>query len=402
MQHLFHISLFSRVVFSFPLRGKPVLWVAVTCLLISLLVLSPVTTQAQKNEFSSRFANMSIESNFIAGRIWKHTPKFAPAIIGHVDTYELNFAKRTDGSSAWHQLLNYPEIGVAMLYSNFGNRTVFGRSYGIAPSISFYMLNKPWIEIYMRLYTGFALLNRPWDPVSNPVNNVIGSRINNITSLRLGSNWRLGSNHWWLKAGLTYLHYSNGHYSNPNLGINVPSAHIGLKYRFDRLSVRPPIDTIKSLERRFTFHLRMGLAFNERGRPGGPPYPIYNTALWAALSTSRVNRILAGLDLSHNTGIRDFIVIQEIKDKSLFINASNAALFIADELMLGRVGISGSVGYYVYYPVNKVNATYFKLGLVYYHPISSVALVRGVFAGIYLKSHQVAADYVDFVVGLSF
>jgi len=344
---------------------------------------------------------LSVEAGPLFGRVWKHRDKFAPEVQRNAYSFEVNLLRQPTGQTLWEQHLKNPEVGLAFVYSYYGNPEELGSGYGVYPNIAFALLRQPKTLLYFRAGTGLAFLDRPYHVLDNPTNNVIGSKLNNLTVFRVGADWRL-TDQLKIFTAATYLHYSNGHWQNPNLGINVPSLAAGVKYLF-----HPPKNPLPSLPtdslptdaRKFHFHVRMGLAFNEHAGPGGPKFPLYNAALYASMHTSAINRLFAGVDYSFNTGVYDFIVFQEISEEAF--EASNIGLFFGDEMLIGSVGISGQVGGYVYYPYLKPAPIYAKLGMVYYQPLSADNRQQ-LMLGLYLKSHFAIADYIDMVVGYCF
>ena len=66
---------------------------------------------------------------------------------------------------------------------------------------------------------------------TNPMNRVIGSKINAYINLEFLLNWQLSA-HTNLRAGIGITHYSNGNTNYPNSGVNTIGASIGITRSF--------------------------------------------------------------------------------------------------------------------------------------------------------------------------
>lgn len=69
----------------------------------------------------------------------------------------------------------------------------------------------------------------PYDPVNNPENLVIGSKVTAYIGLDFYLAYRL-SNHFDINAGMSVAHYSNGNTEFPNSGLNTAHGRISLAY----------------------------------------------------------------------------------------------------------------------------------------------------------------------------
>ena len=81
----------------------------------------------------------------------------------------------------------------------------------------------------VKLGTGFAWFTNPYDKIDNTENKLVGSHITNATELSLAV-WFAFLPEWRIEAGTSFLHFSNGHTSIPNLGLNDVTAKVGIMY----------------------------------------------------------------------------------------------------------------------------------------------------------------------------
>lgn len=68
---------------------------------------------------------------------------------------------------------------------------------------------------------------KKYDRINNPLNKVVGSKTNAYIDLGFLLNWQIAPNTN-LRGGINVAHYSNGNTSNPNAGVNVIGASIGV------------------------------------------------------------------------------------------------------------------------------------------------------------------------------
>ena len=109
-----------------------------------------------------------------------------------------------------------------------GNPTAFYLFQGahiarISPRLSFdyewnFGLSAPW---------------KPYDPVNNPSNWVIGSKVNAYINASFYLNYAV-SRHLELAAGVNVTHFSNGNTKFPNAGLNTAGAKFGVVYNFNK------------------------------------------------------------------------------------------------------------------------------------------------------------------------
>src|SRR6185312_38063 len=100
-------------------------------------VLSFHMVQAQDGGASA----FGVETNFLAGRVIKHTVKFKAPIPPLTTALDLNFVWKTNGKKHWQQRCNYPQLGVGITYTDYGNNQVFGNCVGIYPNIQIPLLH---------------------------------------------------------------------------------------------------------------------------------------------------------------------------------------------------------------------------------------------------------------------
>ena len=187
---------------------------------ITFVIALPVGTFAQTADNP-----WFVRTGLMSGAILPTNPFALGASPGHVDwgsSVTLEIGRRTDGTSAWHEIYNRPEYGVGFSVAPFlsGARPVQAReAYG------FFSWPFATIANGLDVTTDFGLgLSWGWQPV-------LGSNLN----ARIDWGFYLRSTltpRAMLFAGLDFTHRSNGGLVQPNIGINVLGPKVMMQYDF--------------------------------------------------------------------------------------------------------------------------------------------------------------------------
>ena len=344
----------------------------------------------------------SIETNYQFGRIIPHNKKFKAPVTDFTHSLEISFYKQTMGEKAWQRKLHYPEIGGSFVFAGNGDQQVFGNAYLFMIVSKFWIVRSRYVDFYLRVGTGLAVVPHPFDLVDNPKNNAIGSVLNSADQFRLGVDLKPHAQVH-MSVGLTFTHYSNAGTQVPNLGVNVPALNIGIRY-FPKVSagLRYNRNRVPKPEKKNEVMIKLGVGYQESQTYYGPKYPIYIGTINFARYTSIANKVLAGACVEFNQGNYDFNRIQEIDVKySRVMDVTQFSIFVGDEILLGRVGLFFIAGGYIF-PVRKDPPVYAKLGLNYYFPDFGKNKSRRFFIGTSLKTHYLAAQYYELSTGVAF
>lgn len=346
----------------------------------------------------------TFEPNIHYGKIFKHSPNFRPDIHSPTVGAELQFSSQTTGKKSWHELHRYPIFGWALGYMNFGDRTIFGSALYVAPNIVIDIIRRPKWQLNFRMGAGVAYINRPYNILTNPTNNVIGSKINNITAFRLGLAYHLNPN-WGLQLSGSFTHFSNGASQYPNLGINVPALNMGVKY-----TPYPVLkenythhDTLPSHRKKWHIGTSAAIGLRELGTTGGPKYPIYIGSIYSLYALNPIHRLILGYEFELTQGFYEFNVhtYQFDTEAENRWQATRHAVTIADEVLFGRLALYGQVGIYVTKKHLQPFPVYTKIAVRYYFTNPRHNKVQP-FIGVYLKAHKIVADYFSVGGGISF
>ena len=249
----------------------------------------------------------SVESRLYLGKIVKHNPEiiFDPPPLTY--GFEIGMQWQTYGRKVWQEWQGYPKIGLALSYFNLGERDTVGNAYAVRYSITKDLWEKEKWHIDFQFGGGFAWLDRPFNRLSNPSNNAIGSALNAFALINFRVNYQLNT-YWTASAGISLTHYSNGAGRLPNLGINVPSLNFGMIYSSRPLSEPDFIrhKQLKAAEKRFGLRLEYGIGYREIQTTGGPRYPIRSYNIAGRFTINKVNHAYLGLLYEFNQAVYAF------------------------------------------------------------------------------------------------
>lgn len=332
--------------------------------------------------------------------------------------HELHIGIVTNGDKYWHHLYNFPEIGAAILYSNFGNDQVLGQNVAVIPNITFSPSSYKRFNVKVTLGMGLAWFNKPFDAETNIDNRLIGSSITNMSMASFYIHQRLNKS-FDLQIGWSAFHCSNGHYQVPNYGLNFPSIDIGLKYRPNGDYKIAP--RTRNYERRgpLKFNIRMGMGIHEfagtNGPVGTPKWGIYTSSIYASKRYGPVSNLHCGFSVKYYNDFYNIIVRDSIYDSHQHIKASVFTFFLAHELMIHKIGFLVQGGLDLYNPfynewhdiTNSDNTifTYLesitstRIGIQYYFFDPKMNTSKNVFIGVYAKANFGKADYVGMNLG---
>ena len=334
-------------------------------------------------------------SHVLAGKILPHTDEFPQGLNGWTRSLQVEYIKIRSGNKQWHQDWRYPEVGGRLDFSDFGEGQFLGRSIGLVPFIRWSNRSTKSFLWYADIGGGIAYLSHPYHILTNPDNTVIGTHWNNLTQLRSGIHWVLGTHHE-LSTSIVLSHFSNGKIKSPNLGINTASISLGYRYFLNRLEA-PPYSPNNNKESSWGLAYQIGLGIHDGGL-GTPVHPVWIHSISLTRQTSRIHRIWSGITYAWDRYKYQILSLQLPYDMQRISNqSSDISVWLGTEWIAGNVSIWLQSGYYLYHPFQKPSPIYFKFG-THYYPFQNEHL-KGLFCGVNIKSHFGIADYFEFRLG---
>ena len=189
--------------------------------------------------------------SLIAGQIYKHTNKITSYLNGAsvrpILGAEFAIEWPTVGSKNWHHYYNIPTTGLGFTYLNLGNDKLLGSAFAIYPYVDIPLIRTQPIDFNLTAGFGASCVTK-WDKTSpsNPSTSspdympMFGSPINVFLKggfnlafrpiTNIGNQSQDAWSHFTFVLGASMMHMSNGSFAQPNTGLNMFAATIGMKY----------------------------------------------------------------------------------------------------------------------------------------------------------------------------
>lgn len=366
--------------------------------------------------------NDYIQVECMQGALMPHT-RGMQELYHHTQGLQLHYQRSMLRNQYHPNLFRKPMYyGTTLNYQHLGSEAA-GYAVGIGFSL-FIPVDK---QLKTRFTTGMGVgyLSNPYS-LENPKNIAIGSYFNGM--MRLGFQRDL-----WVRTRETkqtsvqlnigMTHFSNGNWSQPNLGINVPYASISYRYRFGNLAVNKELAGMHALRIQ---QLNLGMEQNGVIRT-------FNRD-WTCIGGMRLGRRQMEIDQERNFTIglveflaeRNYSYTELTNNKRLrsytahphfgltafidrtyqyqkpnplppynILETTELAVLIGNRYVFGRVGVLTDVGFYLYKPSDGKRKVFQALGLSYSINPKWIVTAR-------LKVHSSVADYIEWGLGYRF
>jgi hypothetical protein len=369
-----------------------------------LVLLLSASSQAQDRGGLEGFG---IEPNVFIGKVIKHTVKFHLPVPELSTGLDLNFQWKTYGKAEWQQRRRYPIIGLGLAYTNYGIDSLYGRCFSIYPNVVIPLITGKRLEWTIRVGDGAGYVTRHYmrGKPSDTINNAIGSHLNDYASFNTDLRYHV-NDHLDVQLGANFSHISNASFQQPNLGINLYGAHMGVRYFPITSAPKRIVRELKPLPSRWLAQFRLGMAFDGSNAPLGPIYPIYLATGYVSRRWISKNKMFAGIDYSYHTNIYAFLLNNSyngfVPPGSEAAHSWKSAVFIGNEFLLGKVGVVLQAGYYVKQAYQIQGKFYEKLGGNFYLVKKEQGPIKEFFVCGYLKTHLSVAELAEFGFGMGF
>lgn len=314
-------------------------------------------------------------------------------LAAHTWAAELVLSQKTCGNEPWQCLYGMPRVGVSLYYLDLGKPNITGKVIAVLPHFQLALLKNPKTEFSFRLATGIGYFTKVFDAKINFKNKAISSRLNAAIQPCFLINHKINRNIEF-NAGVGITHFSNGSYSLPNNGINVPNIFAGFMYLIPQKPVKGPLYLKPGLiERRTYFYAYAAAGTKEAGNFGERRFVPVNFSTCLGRQVSNKSKVGAGLEFYYDRSLMDFANNPGIKNYPID-SVGRAGFKIEHELVIGKLGFITNAGIYIYDNYKKDGAFYQHLGLKY-------NFIKNTFAGVFLKTHFANADYIEWVLGFN-
>ena len=363
-------------------------------LFIGLLALVSFVNASAQSDTNARPV-WSIKPSIHSGFILVHRISIGHLVKGFPGIYELNLVRHSDGSQLWQHENNFPDYGLTLQCLDFKNPSQLGYALTAAPFVEI-PLNKKIkpSRLVLRLCWGLTYITKDFDINTNHKNIAIGSHWNAYVQFKWLWQFKV-SERLRFEPGFAFTHASNGRSGNPNLGLNVVSANLGLNCIIGRGPKQHPlrVDSSFKTKSRNEFMLLTSYGINQRGING----PYLNCWLYSASYQRNIrntHKYSLGLDCFYDANyLIDY-------NNAYGKNASGLDLFrlgvrLGYSYNVGPVSFPIEMGYYFYQQTDPDADVYTRIGVRYYSK-------NGVVAHMALRTHFAVAYNFEFGLGYRF
>lgn len=299
---------------------------------------------------------------------------------------EFTYFIQTHSSKNWHAAYREPKVGATLFVGSVGNNDLLGRYIGLSGFAELPMLKKNNFEWNWKMGFGLGYATKTFDPIYNPKNNAIASKINAMIVIGTKANYNFGKN--FVTLGLDLTHFSNAAFKVPNYGINLPYLSVG----YGRKLFKGKQESREILSYLPLKKWKIGVlgifSMKEMNPIGTKRYPVYSMSLFA----KRIFSQKAGLELSFDIFSKQAILgVEPLVPKSQ-LSIIQAALFAGYIVPFERFSFIFGAGAYVRDVYKPDGPVYFRIGSRYQFP-------EGILFNFTLKSHFAKADYMELGIG---
>jgi hypothetical protein len=328
------------------------------------------------------------------GFIIAHHSSIAYLVKGHIYGGEMNYIFRTDGCKPWQQCHNYPEIGFCAVYLYLANPQELGNLGAVYPFINL-RLNKPEkkVSLKLRLGTGFACITKPFDRLTNPKNELIGSHVNGFVNIRLHTSIALSSA-LRLEAGIGLSHASNGAYTTPNLGLNMATVKAGLGYTFGNKACIYKRDSLSKYQKQWHPVIIGTVGFKELETPLGSRYTAYGIQFNLYRRVTHKSSFGGGIEAAYNEATKTVWHDDSVSSPT-FGQIAQVGAKVGYAFNIDRLSLPIEFGVYVFKKQEYNGLFFHRIGFRY-------MVTKHIMANVTLLTHWAKADYFEWGMGYQF
>ena len=388
-----------------------------TCLLLLFLHL----LQAQTS------SSYQIKAECIYGNILKHTTHLNNLVKDPVQGGEIAIEWQTFGEKPWHQYYNFPKIGISLVGMDLGNPEMLGQLLAVYPYLNLKLIDLKYFKLQLKGGAGMSFLNKRFDNTATDLNNLntgnaaIGSILN--VYFAGGANIEVpifsGIS---LIGGYNWNHASNGSFYQPNSGINMLNATVGLSYFPNYKQYKSPTKSqIASLPQKFTFEFIASGGARELYYKDDKMFPTGSLVLSAYRQLGNNLRLGIGIDgfydgvYDGNTQFkRTVLTSNELKNKI------RVGISFQPEFVFGKLTAGMHFGLYLYNPLRNLEpyadamAGTLNKPLIYNYDVEKedgwlytrasvkYAFTNHLFISLGLKTHLQKAEFIEWGLGYRF
>ncbi len=301
--------------------------------------------------------------------------------------------RKNKKNDTYSNLYRNPYMGIGWFTSDFSNLDVGN------PNALYLFMTSPFSYNQERRLTfaysaafGLAFNFFPYDSINNQNNIFIGSKVNCYVNIKFLAKYQL-SNNLAVKASVGFKHASNGAFKTPNAGLNLIPVNLGISYKMN--PEKPVIS--KAILPGYIPHNLCNVKFSAGSKnynKGASNYYKATIGVNFLRQISYKYRLGFGIETFY---AQPHYIIRGHKKRWYDKRWSLAATGSWEWVLSERLYIPIDLGVYLFkHKLNKEEYWYYeRIGIRYrIHP--------HIFAGITIKAHRTAADFIEWTIGYTF
>ncbi|HBX52848.1 MAG: hypothetical protein A2275_05935 [Bacteroidetes bacterium RIFOXYA12_FULL_35_11] len=333
--------------------------------------------------------NFFIKGKFGYGALIRHRESMGN-LMRHVGSMQIELGRQTNGIDLWEQLYRYPEYGAGYYFANLGDPKLLGQVHALYAYLNspFYRTKKFSLNYHFAI--GASYITRKWDYKENYMNLAIGTHLNVYFNVHLNAAYRINKKIE-IIGGIGACHYSNGAIAQPNLGINVANADIGLRYYFNEYEEEFNKLEIPSCIKKNEFTVLYAVGTKSIPPPRGSNFFMSSLSLCFSRQINHKRKIGGGTDIFYDETVYE----ESSKEEVRFKNALRNGIYVSHEFLIKKFSIGANLGIYTWYTEEPFFPLYTRLYFRY-------NVSKNFFTNISLKAHLGVADYIEWGLGYRF
>ncbi len=333
----------------------------------------------------------TVGGSVFSGFVLKHSASIGHLAVSHPQGFQVFINQHTFGKKYCQQAYRYPDVGLALAYFDYRN-PVLGKSLSLASYVDIPIRRRSRTALMFRLGTGMAYHTHPHDAVTNNSNNALGTPLSFTMLSSLRYQVRI-SEQWWSGMALSLTHFSNGAFSKPNAGINIPALDWQIARKIKPVAVEQRVWTDdKPNYSSIFYYAAAGTGFKVL-EYGGDRFAFLNFHFLGGKRFNALSALHLGVDAFLDYQLKDYIR-QQAGDA--YAGYQRIGLVVGHELFYDRVSLLTQVGRYLFRPSHDSRPpVYQQYGLRY-------ACTRHLIAAMTLNAHLGQAEFVEWGIGFKF
>ena len=325
------------------------------------------------------------------GFLMNHSNAMRNLIKEHIAAFEISWSKRGLHDTHWDAVHNYPTWGITYYFADLGNPDQLGYTHGIYPYFNFGIKNTQKIGLNFKLGGGLCYISQTFNRKDNYKNIIIGSPINVLISMQLALKAKINKQVA-LFSSINFTHFSAGAFTQPNLGMNIPSLGFGMYYNinennFSKLT-KPEKISNKYNQYVFISGGLKDLAFNDSKR-----YGVLTLGYELEKYISHASSIALDIDMFYNTA--NLYRMSTDSTSATVGETIQIGTMLNYQVHIGNLKILAGMGAYVYSKYKRDTDIYNRIGWRYEFP-------NGLNANVVLVSNLFRANFIEFGIGYKF